>query len=123
IFSPDGQQVLSFGADKTLRLWEAGTGKLVRTVEGHTGPVAGAWFLPGGRQAVSYAADNTLRVWDLASGKEVRRLDLSADHCNIHWLAITQDGRGFLTNHQDLTARWHDLTTGREWHRAEVPPG
>jgi WD40 repeat protein len=123
IFSPDGQQVLSFGADQTLRLWEVRTGKLVRTFAGHTGLVAGAWFLPGGRQVVSYAADNTLRVWDVESGKEVRQLGLAADHCATNWLALTPDGHGFLTNHQDLTVRWHDLATGREWHRVKVPPG
>jgi tetratricopeptide (TPR) repeat protein len=123
IFSPHGRDVLSFGADQTLRLWEAGTGKLVRELAGHTGPVAGAWFLPDGRQVVSYAADNTLRVWDVDSGKEVRRLALAGDHCATNWLALTPDGRGFLTNHQDLTVRWHDLATGREWHRVTVPPG
>jgi WD40 repeat protein/predicted Zn-dependent protease len=123
IFSPDGRQVLSFGADQTLRLWEAGTGKPVRTLAGHTGTVAGAWFLPGGRQIVSYAADNTLRVWDVESGKEVRQLGLPPDHFTINWLALTPDGRGFLTNHQDLTVRRHDLATGREWHRVTLPPG
>jgi WD40 repeat protein len=114
--------VLSFGADQTLRLWEVRTGKLVRELAGHTGAVAGAWFLPGGRQVVSHAADNTLRVWDVESGKEVRRHGLAADHCAINWLALTPDGRGFLTNHQDLTVRWHDLATGREGHRLTVPP-
>jgi hypothetical protein len=121
-FSPDGLLVLSFGADQTLRLWEASTGKLVRTLVGHTGTVAGAWFLPGGRQVVSYAADNTLRVWDAESGKEVRRHSVDADHCAINWLALTPDGRGFLTNHQDFTVRWHDLATGREWRRLTVWP-
>jgi hypothetical protein len=52
----------------------------------------------------------------------VRRHGLAADHCAINWLALTPDGRGFLTNHQDLTVRWHDLATGREWDRVAVPP-
>jgi WD40 repeat protein len=71
----------------------------------------------------SYSMDNTLRTWDVASGKEVRRLILSADHCMIRWLAVTPDGRRFLTNHQDLTVRLHDLASGRELHRFDVPPG
>ena len=95
----------------------------MRTLAGHTGPVAGAWFLPGGRQVVSHAADNTLRVWDVERGQEVRRHGLAADHCALNWLAPTPDGRGFLTNHQDLTVRWHDLATGRELQRVKVPPG
>jgi hypothetical protein len=122
IFSPDGLHLLSFGADQTLRLWEAGTGKRVRELAGHTGVVGGAFFLPGGRQIVSYAADNTLRIWDVDGGKEVRRHALDSNHCAIRWLAPTPDGRGFLTNYQDLTVRWHDLATGRESHRVTVPP-
>jgi len=79
--------------------------------------------LPVGRQILSYAKDHTLRTWDRATGKEVRRLALSANHCDIRWLAITPDGRRFLTNHQDLTIRLHDLASGREIHRFDLPPG
>jgi WD40 repeat protein len=122
-FSPDGRHMLSFGGEQTLRLWETGTGKLVRTLAGHTSSVVGAWILPGGKQVVSYAADNTLRVWDVESGKEVRRHALGADHSGHHWLALTPDGRSFLSSHQDLTVRWHDLATGGEWHRVALPPG
>jgi WD40 repeat protein len=122
IFSPDGKRVLSFSADKTLRLWDVKTGKLVRTLQGHTGPVAGAFFMPDGRQALSYASDKTLRVWDIATGKELRRHGLGDDHCAIRWLAITPDGRRFVTNHH-LTIRLRDLATGRELHRFTVPPG
>ena len=34
-FSPDGARLLS-GTDKTLKLWDAATGQLLRTFEGHS---------------------------------------------------------------------------------------
>jgi WD40 repeat protein len=36
--SPDGQMLASAGKDKTIRLWDMQTGKLLNTIEGHLGP-------------------------------------------------------------------------------------
>ena len=38
-FSPDGRRVLTASRDKTARLWQADTGKLLTTFQGHTGQV------------------------------------------------------------------------------------
>jgi WD40 repeat protein len=92
-------------------------------LRGHTGHVAGACFLPGGSQALSWGADGALRTWDLPSGKELRRHTLGAGLCAIRWLAVTPDGRLFLTNHQDFTVRLRDVATGDEVHRFTMPPG
>jgi WD40 repeat protein len=123
VFSPDGKRVLSFSADGTLRLWDTATGQAVRVLRGHTGHVAGACFLPGGRRALSWGVDGSLRTWDLADGKELRRHNLGTGLCAIRWLAVTPDGRLFLTNHQDLAVCLRDVATGEEVHRFTMPPG
>src|SRR5436309_2587009 len=38
-WSPDRRWLASGGADGTVRLWEAATGKALRALEGHKGPV------------------------------------------------------------------------------------
>ncbi len=47
-FSPDGARVLSGSDDKTVKLWDAATGALLRTFEGHTGYVTSVAFSPDG---------------------------------------------------------------------------
>src|SRR5438034_4788600 len=51
-FSPDGRQ-LSSSSDRTIRIWDAETGVLQKTLDGHTGLVGSVTFSPDGRQLVS----------------------------------------------------------------------
>ncbi|RMF29395.1 MAG: hypothetical protein D6759_13920, partial [Chloroflexi bacterium] len=36
-FSPDGRWIVSGSRDRTVKVWEAGSGRLLRSLEGHTG--------------------------------------------------------------------------------------
>jgi WD40 repeat protein len=64
-FSPDGKRVLTGcggiqrgaefqpGSDNSMRLWEAGTGKLLGVFEGHRADVWCVAFSPDGKRALS----------------------------------------------------------------------
>src|SRR5262249_57297429 len=49
-FSPDGRYYLAGGDNRTLRLYEVATGRLVREFAGHEGWAAPAVFTPDGKQ-------------------------------------------------------------------------
>jgi hypothetical protein len=66
-FSPDGSRILSASADNTVRIWDAATGREIRTLAGHGGLVYSASFSPDGGRIVSGSWDNTLRLWDAES--------------------------------------------------------
>jgi WD40 repeat protein len=76
VLSPDARTIATATAsgDRTIRLWDATTGKLVRTITGHQGGVPVVVFSPDGKQLVSGSIDKTVRVWDVATGKEVRSM-------------------------------------------------
>jgi WD40 repeat protein len=68
-------------------------------------------FTPDGRQAV--ATGGAVILYDLAGGREVNRaLELQFARCG---LALTRDGRYFVTGHQhDNVVRMGEVRTGRE---------
>src|SRR2546423_1339154 len=67
--APDGR-ILAWGRyDKTIRLWDAGTGECLRTLEGHAEEVFGVAFDPAGHTLASGSYDKTIKLWEVASGR------------------------------------------------------
>ena len=56
-------------ADKTAKVWELFTGRLLFSLEGHTKQVSFAKFTKDNRNIVT-AGDNRVIIWDGKTGKE-----------------------------------------------------
>ena len=77
--------------DKTLKVWDLGTGQVVHTLEGHIGGVSSVAVTADGRLAVSASWDKTLKAWDLGTGQAV--LTLEGHSGGVNGAAVTADGR------------------------------
>ncbi|MFN3741871.1 MAG: WD40 repeat domain-containing protein, partial [Anaerolineales bacterium] len=86
----DGRTLVSGSSDRTVKVWEVETGRLLRSLEGHPGSVRAVALSADGRTLVSGSSDRTVRAWDVESGQA--RL-LFWNDAAILSLALPPDGR------------------------------
>jgi WD40 repeat protein len=111
-FSPNGKTVVSGSEDITLRLWDVGSGREVKTIKGHTNSVTSIAYSPDGKTLISGSSDNTLRLWDVTTGLEVKTFN---GHKNsVTSVAYSPDGKTLISGSSDKTLRLWDVTTGLE---------
>ncbi len=67
---PDGTIVVCGSYDKTVRVWNIATGKVVKRLEDIDG-VTSVPVTPDGTKVVSESDDQTVRVWKFATGEAV----------------------------------------------------
>ncbi len=78
--SPDGRQLATCGIDRLVRVWDAGTGTLVRELPGHTTEVFCVRFAPDGRSLFSGDLDGRVRQSHIEDGSLIREFDAASLH-------------------------------------------
>jgi RNA polymerase sigma factor (sigma-70 family) len=139
-FSPDGKLVLVKHTDNIVRLWDARTGKLLRSL-----PKIGlvrlphpCAFSPDSRTLAigpAYPDNAIIRLFEAATGKEEGRI-VWRDSTDVNGLLFTPDGKYLLAAHrrrspieggppergdeEDALRLW-DRASGREVRRIRIP--
>ncbi|MBI3409675.1 MAG: WD40 repeat domain-containing protein [Planctomycetes bacterium] len=111
-FSPDGKKIVSGGADASVRIWDAKSGKEQRRLEGNNGRVWTVAFAPDGRHVASGGFDKSIRIWDLTSARESRRLQGHDDY--VRSVVFSGDGHFILSGGDDRKVRFWNANDGKE---------
>ncbi len=96
-FSPtDPDRLVTASRDRTARIWDLSTGRVIATLVGHGKPVTSAIFSRDGSRVITAAPDGTVRIWNAASGEmlqilkgpavvagETASADLSPDQAHV----------------------------------------
>ncbi|HZU95091.1 MAG TPA: protein kinase, partial [Planctomycetota bacterium] len=116
--SGDGTRVASGGYDCAVRVWDVGSGKLLRTLEGHRGPMRAVRFVGRSKLVTgTYGPDRSIRLWDLARkerGEEVATLaEVPENLTGFNDIAVSADGKRFVSQGSEGVRLW-DFEAGKE---------
>lgn len=78
------------GEDQTIKLWDLGSSKLIKTMRGHRASIYSLAFSAESTVLVSGGADETVRIWDVSSTS----LSLPAAAAAVAKVGGTAAGKG-----------------------------
>jgi len=101
-FSPRGDRIATGGADRFARISEVSTGKLIRSLEGHTHHVMGVAWLAHGGVLASAGAEGSVKIWNPLTGDRLKNVDgfgkevtgLRALGLTNQFVAVSGSGQG-----------------------------
>jgi WD40 repeat protein len=115
------RQIITAGQDKNIKIIDIASGKVVKTLSGHTNLINNLAIAPASDLLVSGSYDNTVNLWQISTGKLLRS---QTGHTDKIWgLAISPDGKQVVSASRDKTVKIWDVKTGENLKTLQHPSG
>jgi WD40 repeat protein len=131
-YSSDGQQIVTGGGshhagqDSSLRLWNAGTAELIRTIPNDLNCINSARFLPDGKRVVIVGLVDQAhgaQVWDVQRGKKIADIG-NFEGVNAGSMSVSSDGSYVLiSDYQQRLQLWDlrsDTLAAQYFHDEQI---
>jgi len=105
-----GGLVAAGGSDGTIRIWDTGSGELIRVLAAHTGATHSVAFAASTARLASAGEDGTVRLWSSGSGELLR--ELAGNGRPVYSVAVGTDGEVVVAGGQDGSVRRWNPDTG-----------
>ena len=92
LYSPDGKKIITKSRD-TLYIWDAESGKKLRTLWGYSEPISSLRFSPDGKKIIT-SSMNIIAIWEVDSGKLLKILGWRTGW--VETAAFSPDGKKLL---------------------------
>lgn len=111
-FNHDGRMITAGNFNGTVKLWDVPSGRLLRTLDGHTDLVYKGVFSPDEKTLASCSRDGKIKIWEVATGTVLRTL---TGHTRpVKAVAFTPDGKLLASVSNDGTVRLWDVAKGTQ---------
>ena len=107
----NGTPVIAFGDGDGVRVWDAATGRLLRTMPSDSSVNAVAWGQLNGTPVIAFDDGDGVRVWDAATGRLLRTMPSDSSVNAVAWGQL--NGTPVIASGDGDGVRVWDAATGR----------
>ncbi len=116
-WSQDGKMLASPSNDKTIRLWDTESGKLIHTLNKQSDSINAVSWSPNSNILASCSDDNTIKIWDARKGESIKVLEKHT--APVQTVAWSPDAQLIASGSKDQTVRFWDAETGKSVTRID----
>jgi len=115
--SNDMNTIISGSQDKTIKVWDAQNGDLLKTIIDHNGTVYDVEFNPVNDQFASCSADSTIKIWNSETFELIKTL--KGNNSGLRSISYHSSGNYIASSGSDSLIYIWDLSTGEVFRTLE----